>query len=169
MTDNSADDTTQKVVDWQKLDELPDEKLRMLVASLLSVLQDSTEQDSDDSMEDVATIPPGPLRRQLKEALAENGVAASDSQINQIMESRPFAILLLQQIAQQPDLACEVEQAYKERQRMLVVDGGIILAGAVLVLVIKLKRIRANKKGVDVEFSDLKADVLAQVRAFLGL
>jgi len=148
MSDNNADNTTQHIVDWQRLDELPDNKLRLLVASVVSVLQDSADQD-DASMEGVAAMPPGPLSRELQTVLAENGVAVSESQASQIMESRPFALLLLQQVAQQHDLAREVEHACQERQRMLVVDGGIILAGAVLLLVIKLKRIQANKKGVD--------------------
>ena len=63
--------------------------------------------------------------------------------------------------------AAEVEAAYRDRQNLLTVGIDIILAAALLVLVLKVKRVKVGKEGTDVGFSKLSDGALKSVLAFV--
>jgi hypothetical protein len=168
MNDKEASSVSRSTIDWNKLDDLPDNQLRLLLASAMSVLQRIADEEDTALVEEVAVVPPAPLTQELQALLIESGVKVNPAQAEQLTDSRLAMLLALKQIARQPELVRRVEGTFQERRRMLFVDPGTILAGAVLILVIKLKRVRADRGGVDIEFRDLKSDMLGAIRKFLG-
>jgi hypothetical protein len=168
MSDETTGSAAGSPVDWNNLGGLPDDQLNVVAEAALTVLQRRADEGDAAYVEELTSMPPGPLGRELRAALAENGLGASEDQARQLVNSREAALAVLEQIAREPELARAVEQVLCERQGMMFVEPGTLLAGALLLLVIKLKRVRVSREGADVEFRDLKADVLEPVRKLLG-
>ncbi|MDO8654152.1 MAG: hypothetical protein Q7R66_18425 [Undibacterium sp.] len=167
MSDEKKNMRTRKL-DWNKLDELTDPELATLVESTIFVLKRSDESASATAAE----MPASAMTKALEKSLSERGMDASvaDSIVKQAKLSRPIAIILLQEIAAVPALAHEIEGVWRERNGMLVVGAGVILAAALMILVLKLKKIKVNKEsGVEVDLDKLSTGALGSVFKFLGV
>jgi hypothetical protein len=158
----------EKADPWENLEDLPDAELAALAQAAVSVLQWNAEGD----IEDVEDMPPGALERELEDELAGHGVEDSGEAARKVVRdeemARPVAVALLWQIAEQPELRARVDEVYRKRKDMLVVGTGVILAGAFLLLAMKLKKVKIGKEGAEVEFEPIKEGALARVLAFLG-
>jgi hypothetical protein len=151
---------------WTDLEALDDQQLQQLTAAAVHVLQTGGDHDTAHAAE----MPSRVLIRELQAALNEEDVPTATEDAGRLVTdqvaSRPVAIALLRELAKNPELAAEIERAYEARRDMMVIDAGLLLGGALLLLVLKLKRIRVGDK--EVEFYEAKAGALAQVRTFLG-
>jgi hypothetical protein len=163
LTDAS---TNTKTLDWTKLDELSDPALASLVESAIFVLRQSDTPGAVSPTE----MPAGPMTKALEELLHEHGADASAAGqiVKQRELSRPVAIALLGEIATEPVLAQEVERVWRERGGLLVVGSGTILAAALLFLVLKLKKVKVDKSGAEVDFDNLSEGAIEKVFKFLG-
>jgi hypothetical protein len=66
-------------------------------------------------------------------------------------------------------LAGEIAEAYERRKDLMAVDPLTISAAALLLLVLRVRRVRISKQeGVDVTLDPLKADVVKAVLSFVG-
>jgi hypothetical protein len=66
-------------------------------------------------------------------------------------------------------LAGEIADAYERREDLMAVDPLTISAAALLLLVLRVRRVRISKRdGVDVTLDPLKADVVKAVLSFVG-
>jgi len=152
---------------WGDLNSLADEELQLLTAAAMHVL----ETGGDGGARDASRMPEQALTREVREALAAEGIDTDTGDAERIVTdeavSRPVAIALLSELATEPELKSEIERAYEARRDMMVVDGGLILGGALLLLVLKLKRVKIGDN--EVEFYEAKEGALAQIRGFLGL
>jgi hypothetical protein len=75
----------------------------------------------------------------------------------------------LNTIATEPALAQEIERVWRERGGLLFVGTGVILSAALLFLVLKLRKVRVNKKdGVEVNFDKLSTSAISSVFGSLG-
>lgn len=161
-TGKSAND---KKLDWNNLDGLSDKELAAVVESAIFVLKQSDVPGAPSPNE----MPAGPMTKALEQLLDERGVDTSVAGrvVKQHELSRPVAIALLSAIATEPALAQEVERVWREREGLLVVGTGVILASALLFLVLKLKKVKAGKGVVVVDFDKLSTDALGRVFGFL--
>jgi hypothetical protein len=152
----------------QEPDRLDERQLGLLVESAASVLGDIDRESADE----VIGLPTGALTAELKSALASEGVQADDSRVRELIMSqqadRELALAFVRQICTIPALCAEVNAAYEDRTRMLVVDPVTILAVSVLVLVIKLRHVRVGRDGVEVKLDPIKGGMLDSVRQLLG-
>lgn len=102
-------------------------------------------------------------------ALAQEGVDIGEAEASGVLSdvelSRSIALSLLRAVETSP-LKDEVESVYQRMRDMMVLDAGLLLGGAVLILVLKLKRIKIGDS--EVEFYDAKADILNAIRSFLS-
>lgn len=156
-----------EVTVWERLESLSDQELSVLVESALFVL----EQGGDSQGPSPATMPPGPTVQALRGLLRERGMdeSAAERIVGEAALSRPLAILILGEIAKQPELAREIEEAWRKRKGMMAIGAGVILAAALLVLVLKLKRVKvAGSKEVDVQFDKVSEGALGRILKFLG-
>lgn len=152
---------------WEQLDDFTDAQLGILVESAIFVLKQSAEQAGPAPQE----IPPGPMVQALEDLMGERGVedtAAAGRIVQQPDLSRPVAILILKEIASVPELADEIETVWRERSDMLVVEPATIFAAALLLLVLKLKKVEVSKKkGVTVEFDKVSEGALGKILSFV--
>lgn len=150
---------------WQRLDGLTDSDLATLVESAIFVLN----QKGAEGEPSPAEMPASVVESSLRAELDGNTTAAARIAQEEAL-SRPVAILMLQEIGRRPELAAEIERVWHERRQMMAIGAGLILSAALLLLVLKLKRVQVSRdKGVDVEFSELSKDVVGSVFRFLGL
>ena len=154
-----------KKLDWSNWNGLSDQELATVVDSAIFVLKQSDTPGAPSPSE----MPAGPMTKALEQLLDEHGsdTSAAGRVVKDPELSRPVAIALLSAIATEPALAQEVERVWRERGGLLVVGTGVILASALLFLVLKLKKIKAGKGGVEVDFDKLSTNALGRVFGFL--
>jgi len=152
---------------FDRLDTLSDQDLSTLVAAAADVL---AEGGDDPTAQETIEMPPGPAARELQSELTAAGLdvdeAAADGLVSDDAVSREVALVTLRELAKQPELAAEIEAAWKERSGMMVIDGGVLIGAALLLLVMKLKRVKV--KDVEVEFYEAKSDIVNAVRGLVG-
>jgi hypothetical protein len=156
----------EKKLDWSKLNDLSDQALAAVVESAIFVLKQSDTPGAPSPTE----MPAKPMTKALEQLLGERGAdtSAAGRVVKQNELSRPVAVALLSAIATEPVLAQEVERVWRERRGLLVVGTGGILAAALLFLMLKLKKVKATKDGVEVDFDKLSTGALRSVLKFLG-
>jgi hypothetical protein len=154
---------------WERLDDLSDHELEGLVAAAISVLEEGAD---DPSLQNVADMPPGPTASELRSLLGGAGVEAEQAELEQLVTdeatARELALATLRELGREPQLAAAIEEAWRARSGMMIVDAGFVIAGALLLLVMKLKRVQVGKGEVDVEFYEAKSETLGAVRRLLG-
>jgi len=163
MTDNG-----ERTSVWEHLGELTDGQRKDLVESAVAVLRDGLQPDEAITSDMPASV----VRGQMAAALAEAGLPASEQDASAAMSSAsgPDAVLtMLSALAQVPGLREEIEQAYRRRQDMMVLDFGIITGPALMILLLKLKRIKINSSGVDVQLYDAHKSTIEMIRQMLGI
>lgn len=153
---------------WDRLDDLDDAELAMLVEAATSVIAEHTDEAGAKTY---LEMPLRPASQVLKSTLADAGVAVDEEATAELVRNqkatRQLTVRVLRSLAQQPILAAEIETAYRDRQKMLVIDAGLISAAALLLLVLKLKRVKIG--GVDVSFYDARQSALDSIRRLLGM
>lgn len=157
---------------WDRLQELSDTEWKALAEATLSVIRGEAGEAGDAPAVD-PELPPGQLRKQIKEALGAEDIPFDDQAIDQIVTSdqaaREVALALIGGIAEDAALRDEIGRVYQARRGMMVIDGGILTGPALLLLVLKLKRARVQKGKLDVEFYKASDGAIDLVRKFLGL
>lgn len=148
---------------WSRLHELDDRDLRLLVEVAVELLAGAV--DDPDRPTD---LPRSMLIGEVRDLLAADGVAVDDPRVADQFAGdglfRPAVLPVLEQLASDPQVADAIAEAYEARQRMMVVDGGFLVGAALLLLVLKLKRVRLAKLGVDIELYEAKADALQAIK-----
>ena len=161
-------DTNETPV-WERLDALSDSELNALVAAAASVLAENAEGDE---AEETLSMPPGPAARELRSLLDGAGVPVDEAEAERLVTdeaaSREVALAVLRELGKEPEVAAEIEEAWRARRGMMVVEGGVLIGAALLLLVMKLKRVSVKREGAEVEFYEAKGGVLAAIKGFLG-
>ncbi|NUR26773.1 MAG: hypothetical protein HOV83_13180 [Catenulispora sp.] len=158
---------------WSRLAELSDDELATLTAAAEHVLADFADAADEPETAQVAQLPRMPVAHvgpALAETLREAGTDVDPDDVTALLrdaeQARLLAIQALLEISTEPALAGEVAAAYRARREMMAVDPSLVLSGALLLFVLKLKRIKIGK--VDISFYELRDGVLAQLRSLLG-
>lgn len=153
---------------WDHLDELTEGERKALVDSAVSVLNRKLQPTEAIA----ADMPASQLKVQMATALAEEGLPASQESVAALMSSAgdPDAIAaMLSALSGVPGLREEIDQAYQRRQEMMVLDLGLVTGPVLIVLLLKLKRIKINSSGVDVQFFDAQKSAVEMIRRMIGM
>ncbi len=150
---------------WDRLDELSTAELSSLAAAAESVIADESGDD-----EDYASMPVGATGAAVAAELREDGTSAGSDEVAHLIrepeQARELTIAMLRAMREMPVLAEAIEEAYESRRGMLAIDPELIAAGALLLFVLKLKRIKIGK--VDISFYEARDNVMAQLKNMLG-
>jgi hypothetical protein len=155
---------------WNKYPVFSDSELASLVAATAQVLLESQSQTSEVS-EEILEASPAAASRELLPLLQETDPAITREQIQQLFEdtdrSRQICLRILGEVRKSPDLAERVAEVYDREVHMM--DGGatLLLAGALVVLAMKIKEIDIGeqqsregiKKGVKITFYEASQGV----------
>jgi len=153
---------------WDRLDELTDSEVHALAEATLSVLREeaagTTAADAD--------IPPRLMREQLAAALTDEGLRADSAVVNQIASdgevARKVSLAIVASIGRDTQFRQQIQEAYEARRAMMVVDGGLLIGAALLLLVTKLKRVQVEKGKFDVQFYQATDTLIDRLRRILG-
>jgi hypothetical protein len=121
----------------------------------------------------VIELPPRVLRRQLEEAIVAQGFSAEQAALvaeasmdaDRCSGLAPAVVSALQV---DPALATEISDAFSNRRDLMAVDPVTIALGALLLLVLRVKRVRVSKDGVEVDLDPLKSDVVKAALSFVA-
>lgn len=152
---------------WNQLDALSDDELSMLVEAAKHVIADSSDAEEAPGY---LAMPVSRVGEAIAGSLQDDGTATEPDDVTAVLrddgQARHIAVQTLRAIGDEPALAEQVAAAYRARREMMAVDAGLVAAGALLLLVLKLKRIKVG--GVDISFYEARASALEQLRTLLG-
>ncbi|MEV5956185.1 hypothetical protein AB0M11_20840 [Streptomyces sp. NPDC051987] len=152
---------------WNRLEELADDEVATLVEAAEHVIGELADEPEAAML---AKMPVARVGIALTDVLRDAGADVDTDQVTALLrdeeQSRRLAVQTLREISADPALADEVAAAYRARREMMAVDAGLVLAGSLLLLVLKLKRIKVGK--VDISFYEVRESALAQLRSLLG-
>jgi hypothetical protein len=150
----------------QDLGQLSDRQLEVLVDCAAAVLAEGAGENAD--ARDIRELPPAVLAPDLTRALAEAGVRADEHEVERLAEeaasARTLAIALLREICAVPVLRSEVDAAYEASQRMMLADPVTITAISLLLLVMKLRRVKVGKEGVEVTLDPIRNGIRGVIK-----
>jgi hypothetical protein len=151
---------------WQQLETLDDDELASLSEAAKHVIA-----DQEPSLVRYVEMPERPAGREISEELAKAGIAADEKLVVALLRndnaSRPLIVGVLQALGREPTLAADIEAAYRARREMLILDAGVLSAGALLLLVLKLKGIKIG--AVQLDFYQAREGSISLVKRLLGL
>ena len=153
---------------WERVGQLTDGELKALVDSAVAVLNRSAEPDEMIT----ADMSASQVQSQMASALSEAGLPANQQDASAAVSSasdKAAVLAMLSAVAQVPGLREEIEKAYRRRQEMLFLDLGLVTGPALLILLLKLKRIKINSSGADVQFYDAQKSTVEMIRQMLGI
>lgn len=156
---------------WDKHPNYTDDELRILTAAAAETLVDAANDSSITS--EVLQLSAKSAARELKPLIEQTAPGVDQEQIQTALEdpeqSRKMALAVLEQIRILPELADQVSDAYEMRRREMAGPELLLLAGAVVILAIKLKAVRISPHGVEVDFDKAgKAVEMAVSAIFKG-
>jgi hypothetical protein len=146
-------------------EELDDADLRLLLQAAASVLAEAAEDE--DEAADMVEMPASEAAAEVGATMGSAGGAARRL-VDDPAADRALALELVREVCAIPALRDEVDEAYAARKRMLVVDPGSILAVSLLLLVVKLRRVKVGREGVQVELDPIREGALKFAAKLLG-
>jgi hypothetical protein len=96
----------------------------MLAEAAIDVLQEGARGAGEPLDVDPTAMPVAVLCQELEATLAESGVDVALAP-DDATASQPLALAILAEIGKHPALRAEIEEAYRQRRDMMVVDFGI--------------------------------------------
>ena len=165
--------TELNTTDWcGELSTLTDDQLGLLTQCAVTVLAEGAGGDADVDVDELRELPAAVLAPDLAEALRAAGVPAGEQQIERLAEettaTRTLAIALLEQICAVPALRAEVDAAYTAHQRLMIADPVTIMAIGLVLLVMKLRRVKVGKDGLDVTLDPMHEVMAKVIKGLLG-
>ncbi|MGO9081072.1 MAG: hypothetical protein ACLQDY_18870 [Streptosporangiaceae bacterium] len=141
----------------ENIDEMDERHLRLLVDAAVSVLAEGFSEEERDRLVD---LPSARAVSELSAILSEAGVSDADTVAAALMDEpvRDNASRrMIKEALAEPEVSAKITAAYDERTSMMVLDGGIITGPVLLAIVLlRLKRVQVNKKGLDIQLQDSK-------------
>jgi hypothetical protein len=150
-------------ISWDALGALSDVELAVVSSAAVHVVEETAGLEHE-------VRPRAVVAQDLRELLDEAGLAITGDEATYLVTdseaTRTLALAALSELSGDAALRSEIDGAYARRSDLMVVDGGTLLAGALLVLAIKVKRVKIGD--VTIEFYELKASLIEQIRQLLG-
>lgn len=139
---------------WDKYPNYSPDELRVLTAVAAETLIDSAADPAVSA--DVLRLSSRSAATELQPLLAGEAPGIERAQIQTALDdpelSRKMALAVLDEIRQVPPLADQVAAAYQARSGEMAGPELLLLAGAVVILAIKLKDMSFTRDGVKVSF-----------------
>ena len=139
---------------WNAYPNLDAADLRTLVAVTAQVLLESG-QGATDFSEDLLQQSPASNAREIQSVLSQAGSTASRKQIQEALEDEELTERLargvLDQVRAHPELADRVAREFEARKQKMTGVELVLLAGALVVLAMRIKRVKWGQSVVDFE------------------
>ena len=141
-----------------------------LTEATIGLLLGSVE---DDALADVESIPPAVILREIVKAAESLGCTVEEAtQLANVVSRQELAPdiakAVVAELGRNESLGQEIADSFERRSELMVVDPLTISAAALLLLVLRVRRVKLSKDGLDVRLDPLKGDVVKVVLNFLG-
>jgi hypothetical protein len=140
---------------WDRYPDLAPDELRALVTVTARTLADAQAEEAGRVSADVLQDSPRRLARELTPTLQTAEPELTSKQVQVVFEDEALAVQacmrILDEVRDQPELAQRVATAYDERLEKMTGVELVLLAGALVVLAIRIKRLRWGDKEVEFE------------------
>jgi hypothetical protein len=129
--------------------------------------------NSDEIDRSILEAPPSVLRRWIVDEARGVGLSEEDAAVlaegaTAAARAPGVAEVVLTELRRAPPIRDELDAAKARREELMIVDPVSIAAGALLVAVLKVRRVKLSKSGgVDVSFDPVKSEVVTAVLGFL--
>jgi hypothetical protein len=132
---------------WDKYPDLTTSELQVLVALTAQALRENAVDPSTGS-ESRLDLSPAAAARELAPALQAVDPAITRQQIQDVLEDETLSAQLcyriLDGVKAQPVLADRIAQAYEERRQKMTGVELVLLAGALVILAIKVRKVQVG-------------------------
>jgi len=139
---------------WNKHPNYGADELRILTAVAAETLVDCA--DDPGVTPDILRVPPRSAAAEIQTVLNERDTSIEREAIQAALENPDqasrIALFVLDQIRQVPPLADKVAEAYAARRREMFSPELLLMAGAVVILSIKVKNFKVSKGGLQASF-----------------
>jgi hypothetical protein len=156
---------------WDKYPNYSDAELRVLSTVTAQVLMDSTAASAE-LEPDLLGISPRAAAGRLAPIIGDADVPVPRERVQQLLEdeqqSRELCLRVLGEVKQYPELASRIEEAYRDRSRQMVVTESLLLAGALVILAIRVKEIRWTDTEKGISFYESSEAVKQFVKGLIG-
>jgi hypothetical protein len=128
----------------------------LLLESIVSVLRDGAVSRGE--AEELLALPAAPRATELNAALRDVGVVTDvNAELSASSgEDRSLGLALVKSICIDPALRNEVDEAYRARQGLMVLDPVTLLAVSGLLLVMKLRHVEIGKGRLVIKLDPVK-------------
>jgi hypothetical protein len=156
---------------WDKYPNFTDTELRILSTVTAQVLMDSTEATAE-LEPDLLGISSKAAAGEVAALLGDIAPSASREEVQQVLEdeqqSRQLCLQVLGEVRQYPELADRIAAAYRERAQKMAITETLLLAGALVILAIRLKEIHWTGQEKKITFYESGEAVKQFVKGLLG-
>jgi hypothetical protein len=146
--------------------------LALLTDAAIGVLADPANTD-DPVLLNLKDVPSTVLEHEIITSAQAAGLSAEEARLLAANatahgSASQLADIMLAQLKRSGELAAEIDDTYHTRSELMVVDPITISAAALLICILRIRRVRlSRKKGVDISFDPLKPDVVKAVLEWL--
>jgi hypothetical protein len=153
---------------WLTLDELSDRELDELVEAAVFVLSDL----QGESYAELTEIPESELAKELTDEVKEQDVIQAagpvlDASALSRGTRRECNLALMRQLGK-TGLSSQIEEAYHSRHKMMAIDAGLLTGpGLLVLLLLRLRRVRVDKTGVDIQFESVKPGLISALKLII--
>jgi DNA-binding transcriptional MerR regulator len=139
-------------------------ELALLTDAAIGVLADPTVTD-DPILLNLDDVPASVLKNGIIESAQAIGLSVEDANMlasvaNSSGPAPQIAEILLAQLKRNEQLNEEIAETYRRRSELMVVDPITIGAAALLLCILRIRRLKLSKSGLDISFDPLKADMV---------
>ena len=154
---------------WPNLNELSDRELDELVEVAVFVLTDL----EGESYAELTEMPEAEVAKELADEVKEQHLIEAvqpvfDASGLSRATRRECNLALMHDLAK-TSLSSQIEEAYTSRRKMMVIDAGLLTGpGLLVLLLLRLRRVKITKAGVDIQFDPVKPGLVSALKLMLG-
>ena len=145
-----------------------EQELTVVTDAALGLLMQSPEVDRS-----IVDAPPSVLRVEILDAARQNGISDEDAEMlaraaTSEIDATGLAEVLIAGLRHTEAIREELDLAAARRGELMVIDPISVGAAALLLAVLKVRRVKVSKKdGVDISFDAARPGILSGVLAFI--
>lgn len=156
---------------WERYPNYSDDELRALVQVTAEALIDEGESEVP-LPDDLLTISPRAAARQILPELHDAAPQASQVDVQHVLEdeilARQVCLRILEEVRRYPELAEEVDRRYAARQQKMAVPELILVSAALVILAMRIKEIKFERKNKRITFYPSGVEVKAFVSGLVN-
>jgi|SRR5215472_17128149 len=154
----------------KKPTEMTIREVALMVDAAVGVI--GGQGDSSTLLSEAKEMPPRILVRRLEEAIAACGFSAHQAALVADASTNPstspeLAAAVISALKTDDSLAIEMSDVFGKRQDLMAIDPATVGLGVLLLIVLRTKRVRVGKEGLEIDLEPIKSSIVHAVLSLL--